>query len=567
MQPGYDNPLPDYWGSNLGNEGVFYTSLPDFPAPAGMQLSETPGNIIYFLTHFTNPASPVGLQLQLQYLVDDGAIFYINGVEVHRVNLPATGVIFNTHATAEDTTVALSGFIDIPDTALRVGDNIMQVELHTANNNDIDAYFGMQLVARMGSLVGTPLMLASSPRNVTVIEGQPVTFSFSAVGAQYCRWFQNGVAIPGASNATYTIPAVPLSYNGYTYRVTASNATQSVTTSNAVLTVLADTNPPALLSAYATSPTNILVTYSEPMDPASTTNLLNYTVTNALGQLVTVYRAVLTNGTNVLLTVGNMGLNPVIVIKNVRDASVAKNYILPNSAAYLGFNLTIPIESVWKYNADGIDLSNSWRAFSYNDSAWSNGAALLHYETGGTPVTKRTWLPLTNSAGTAQILTYYFRLHFNSPFSLANASGQLRHVVDDGAAFYMNGAEFNRFNLSGTINYSTLANPDHEAAWSGPFNVTFTNIQAGDNVVAVEVHQNSATSSDIVFGAELNIVAESTIIIVASASNEYLPRRRTTHHREVRRQPMSASHGPEPTSGSTAPRLCPILTVLPSGRL
>lgn len=42
-----------------------------------------------------------------------------------------------------------------------------------------------------------------------------------------------------------------------------------------------------------------------------------------------------------------------------------------------------------------------------------------------------------------------------------------------------------------------------DAAWEGPFTIPAGSLAAGDNVLAVEVHQTSTGSSDIVFGCDL----------------------------------------------------------------
>ncbi len=72
---------------------------------------------------------------------------------------------------------------------------------------------------------------------------------------------------------------------------------------------------------------------------------------------------------------------------------------------------------------------------------------------------------------------------------------------DDGAVVYLNGTEIYRTNLpSGAIGYSTLAS----ANVSGTAENAFLNFIAptsllvpGANVIAVEVHQDFAGSSDI----------------------------------------------------------------------
>jgi len=61
-------------------------------------------------------------------------------------------------------------------------------------------------------------------------------------------------------------------------------------------------------------------------------------------------------------------------------------------------------------------------------------------------------------------------------------------------------------NTAATVNYNSQASVNvGDAVYSGPFFTTWTNVMAGDNVIAVEVHQNGTNSSDVVFGAEFTI--------------------------------------------------------------
>jgi hypothetical protein len=54
--------------------------------------------------------------------------------------------------------------------------------------------------------------------------------------------------------------------------------------------------------------------------------------------------------------------------------------------------------------------------------------------------------------------------------------------------------------------YTTLANRGvGNAAYEGLFAVPVTNVLGGDNVIAVEVHQNSLTSSDVEWAGEFSI--------------------------------------------------------------
>ena len=156
----------------------------------------------------------------------------------------------------------------------------------------------------------------------------------------------------------------------------------------------------------------------------------------------------------------------------------------------------IAMTNVWKYYQSGA-LSNAWMAPDFTgDAAWPSGAALLYVETSALPAPKNTPLTLGKTA-------YYFRTHFQVNTNLTGATLNLYTIIDDGAVFYLNGQEFQRLHMSpGTVTYDTHAS-DHESELEGPFTVSLTNLVAGDNVMAVELHQVNATSSDIVLGLSL----------------------------------------------------------------
>ena len=157
----------------------------------------------------------------------------------------------------------------------------------------------------------------------------------------------------------------------------------------------------------------------------------------------------------------------------------------------------------WRYEQTATDLGTTWMARNYNDSAWPQGAALLAREDAGvTPVPVRT--PLTIAAGK---ITFYFRARFNVPAGLSISALQATHAIDDGAVFYLNGVEAGRFNMpGGTIGFSTQASSAHEATSLETVGLSFANLVPGENVIAVEVHQQGNNSSDVVFGMSLDAV-------------------------------------------------------------
>lgn len=156
----------------------------------------------------------------------------------------------------------------------------------------------------------------------------------------------------------------------------------------------------------------------------------------------------------------------------------------------------IDMTGTWKYDQTGTNRGTAWRVPDYDDAAWPAGAALLYNETATLPAAKNT--PLTLGA-----TTYYFRKAFSVTDDFADAVLNLSTIIDDGAVIYLNGSEVMRLHMpAGIITNATLAS-GHEAATEGPFLLSAGILQKGTNVLAVEVHQDSASSSDIVFGLSL----------------------------------------------------------------
>ena len=85
--------------------------------------------------------------------------------------------------------------------------------------------------------------ITTQPANQAVNVGQTATFSVTANGTAPLsyQWQKGGVAISGATSASYTTPATQASDNGTTFTVTVTNAAGSVSSSAATLTVLPTT--------------------------------------------------------------------------------------------------------------------------------------------------------------------------------------------------------------------------------------------------------------------------------------------------------------------------------------
>jgi hypothetical protein len=159
--------------------------------------------------------------------------------------------------------------------------------------------------------------------------------------------------------------------------------------------------------------------------------------------------------------------------------------------------------TTWRYDRSGQDLGTAWSAPAFDDSSWPSGRTLIADESTTTVEPIRTAISRFNDQG-VYVKTFYFRTRFN--FTGASIPGiklTLRHVVDDGAVFYLNGSEIHRFGIApGPVTAATDAT-GHENVYEGPYDIPVTALVEGENVLAAEVHQAGGSSSDMVFGAEL----------------------------------------------------------------
>ncbi|MCL4177641.1 MAG: lamin tail domain-containing protein [Verrucomicrobia bacterium] len=169
-------------------------------------------------------------------------------------------------------------------------------------------------------------------------------------------------------------------------------------------------------------------------------------------------------------------------------------------------NRLVAVTDVWRYHVGKVDLGTAWTAFDYNDNGWSSGGGLLYVEESTLPAPKTTSLPLTPGSLPT---TCYFRARFTNQLADTYSLELVANtVVDDGFVLHLNGAEAVRLGMpTGGITYSTPANRTvGNAVWEGPLNLPATNLLAGTNAIAVEVHQSVAGSSDVVMGLTLDAV-------------------------------------------------------------
>lgn len=163
----------------------------------------------------------------------------------------------------------------------------------------------------------------------------------------------------------------------------------------------------------------------------------------------------------------------------------------------------------WKYLANGSNQGTAWRSASFSDAAWGSGNAQLGYGDGD-----EATVVSYGTASNNKYITTYFRKAFNVTNVSAVDGLELSLLRDDGAVVYLNGTEVYRNNMpSGTISYNTLASTYVDGAAESAYitaGISKSALVNGNNVIAVEIHQNAVTSSDISFDLKLKTTAPSS---------------------------------------------------------
>ena len=175
---------------------------------------------------------------------------------------------------------------------------------------------------------------------------------------------------------------------------------------------------------------------------------------------------------------------------------------LSSTVSYATDDLLIPFGSVWKYNDTGANLGTAWIIPVYNDASWSSGPAELGYGDGDEATVVGYGPDASN-----KYLTTYFRHTINIADVNVYQNFQLKIKRDDGAIVYVNGNEVMRSNF-GTSSYQ-FDDDSYTTISSSGENIIFSKLlsasmfQNGENLIAVEIHQSSVTSSDLSFDLEL----------------------------------------------------------------
>jgi len=150
--------------------------------------------------------------------------------------------------------------------------------------------------------------------------------------------------------------------------------------------------------------------------------------------------------------------------------------------------------ATWKYEDSGTDLGTAWKGTSYDDSGWSSGAGELGFGDGDE----------STVIGDVNQVTAYFR----KTVDISNATGYdsilIDVLYDDAFILHVNDAEVGRIRLNSGAAFSATASSSSGDNNRYTATLPTSAFVDGSNVIAVEIHQSSATSSDLSFDMGLS---------------------------------------------------------------
>jgi hypothetical protein len=202
-------------------------------------------------------------------------------------------------------------------------------------------------------------------------------------------------------------------------------------------------------------------------------------------------------------------LTDAIVEWRARDRSLAGLASPPPTNA----TVLIDVSSTWRFRDTGVAPAAAWKTNSYNDSAWPTGVAPFGYGDGDEATVVKS------GAAANKFITTWFRHRFTVANTSAVHGLTLRLLRDDGAVVYLNGVEVFRSNMpTGAIAAATLAATAVSGAEEDSLFVSAAVapglLRNGTNLVAVEVHQSSATSTDVSFALQLLAQSEPARVVL-----------------------------------------------------
>lgn len=196
--------------------------------------------------------------------------------------------------------------------------------------------------------------ISQQPVAATVVEGGTATFSvdYDNQGPTQIFWRRNGSTLPGQISKTLTVGPVTLSDNGARYTAFLTNALGTLVSSEALLTVTADTVRPVVVSAAFASATQIELQFSEPVRVPAGAASSSFSLSPSLAVTAATQD---TDLRRIRLTTAEatIGTTYRLTINNVTDRAQAANVIAANT----GVDLTTSAKGPFLIEAEDFNFN------------------------------------------------------------------------------------------------------------------------------------------------------------------------------------------------------------------
>ena len=175
----------------------------------------------YFRHAFTVDNASAHTNFLVRLVRDDGAVVYLNGVEIFRDNMAEGDVLYDDFATApvsdDDETASVSGFFT--ENYLADGHiNVLAVEIHQADGPSSDLSFDLELLA--GFEPGPPVIAITDPADgESLLEGNidvTVDTQFEGGVVTGVEFFSGDALIGESFTAPFTLPWRQVAVGDYT---------------------------------------------------------------------------------------------------------------------------------------------------------------------------------------------------------------------------------------------------------------------------------------------------------------------------------------------------------------
>lgn len=175
----------------------------------------------------------------------------------------------------------------------------------------------------------------------------------------------------------------------------------------------------------------------------------------------------------------------------------------------------IPYSSEWMYYDQGSMDAYDWKSLSFNESqnGWRSGLAPFGFANSGYYMQENSATKLNYGSNSSRKRpTYYFRKTFNLSSPLLDEDVlTFNYQIDDGMMLYVNGHEVGGYYITSGSKYEDYTTGGHyegQEPYIGSFVIPHEYLVVGENQIAVEIKNCSATSTDMWFDGSLTLTGK-----------------------------------------------------------